>query len=156
MKAVVGIGNVGEKYADTRHNAGFMLLDKLSGKLESKNVILAKSDTMMNSSGIAVLKLVKDHKLAPQDLYVVHDDLDLRLGEYKIQLGKGPKVHNGVNSVEESLRTSDFWRVRVGVDNRDPENRTPGDKYVLEKFTLEEREILENTLEQICKKLATF
>jgi len=94
--------------------------------------------------------------LLSTDLYIVHDDLDIKLGEYKIQKGKGPKVHKGINSIEKALGTDDFWRVRVGVDNRDSNNRTPGEQYVLQDFTSEEKEILDKVLDETCKKLATL
>lgn len=139
MVAVVGLGNVGGKYKDTRHNVGFMFIDAFP---QFSGVITLKPDTMMNASGKAVKKLADSYKLLPADIYVIHDDLDLPLGEYKIQFGKGPKVHNGVNSVEESLGTEKFWRVRIGVDNRDPDNRVNGEGYVLQKFSSEEKKLI--------------
>jgi len=89
------------------------------------------------------------------DLYIVHDDLDILLGNYKIQFGRGPKDHNGIASVDRELGTDQYWHVRIGVDRRDPENRALGEEYVLQDFTVEEREILDNVLKEICKKLVT-
>lgn len=155
MIAVVGLGNVGDKYINTRHNVGFMFVDEFTQEVKNnKNIISFKPASMMNSSGVWVKKLTESRNLETDNLYVVHDDLDLKLGEYKIQFGKGPKVHNGVNSVEENLGTADFWRVRIGVDNRDPENRIPGEEYVLESFTQAELSIIKRTIEEVCKKLA--
>lgn len=155
MKAIVGLGNVGEKYARTRHNVGFMVIEKLAPLVkDKKEIILFKPDTMMNASGAAVNKLVEGKKIKLSDLFIIHDDLDIRLGEYKIQRAKGPKVHKGVNSIESALGTSDFWRVRVGVDSRDPDNRTPGEEYVLQDFSDEEMETLGGVLDDLCKKLA--
>jgi PTH1 family peptidyl-tRNA hydrolase len=110
----------------------------------------------MNESGVFVKKLVDQYKLEPSNLYIAHDDLDIPLGAYKIQLGVGPKVHNGVNSVEEELGTKDFWRVRIGVDNRKPDDRTSGEEYVLQDFTAEERKALDGVIQEICKKLVTL
>ncbi len=152
MKLIVGLGNPGAKYKDNRHNVGYMVLDKLHN---SKEVKLSKSDTFMNESGVAVKKEMNFYKLEVEDLVVIHDDLDIRLGEYKIDMARGPKQHNGVTSVEKELGTKDFLRVRVGVDNRDQsaEFRVPGERYVLEDFTEEERVVLDGVIEKIVDEL---
>jgi PTH1 family peptidyl-tRNA hydrolase len=166
MKLYVGLGNPGDKYEHTRHNVGFMLVDKLaskyscswerSGKLESLvakpaavNLMFAKPQTFMNASGKAVSALLNYYNIAKEELVVVHDDLDIKLGEYKIQNGKGPKLHNGVESVEKSLGYTDFKRIRIGVDNREAGNRINGEDYVLQKFSADELEIIERTLEKL-------
>lgn len=154
MKLVVGLGNPGEKYANNRHNVGHMVVDALQTSGAPKGVVVKKTDVFMNESGRAVKKLVDFYKVSPEDLYIVYDDLDIRLGEYKISKGKGPRVHNGVNSVEESLGTSDFWHVRMGIDNRNSENRTPGEAYVLQDFDDEEKKILEGVIDKVVKELA--
>jgi len=81
------------------------------------------------------------------------DDLDLKLGEYKIQLGKGPKLHNGIESIENKLNTKNFWRLRIGVDNRKEDNRIPGEAYVLQNFTANEQERINKVFEQISHEL---
>ena len=103
----------------------------------------------MNDSGVAVKKIVDSYKIDPQNIYIIHDDLDISLGEYKIQIAKGPKVHNGINSVEEELGTKNFGRIRIGIENRDPENRTKGEEYVLQNFTEEEKRILKWVIQKI-------
>lgn len=139
MKLLVGLGNPGAKYEQTRHNVGFMFLDYLKQQQKlDKQVKTLKPDTYMNRSGIAVAKELSFYKLLPADLMVIHDDLDLKLGEFKIQLGKGPKLHNGIESVEQSIGSKDFYRVRIGVDNRAPDNRVAGEAYVLQNFTDDE------------------
>jgi len=168
VKLIVGLGNPGEKYARTRHNVGFVVLDALAdlnnlqfftqGKLKSQiaknsNLILAKPQTFMNESGKAVSLLFHHYSLSINDLLVVHDDLDISLGEYKVQVGKGPKVHYGINSIEDQLKTDQFMRIRIGVDNRDPENRMPGEAYVLQKFALLEQEKLESVIAQVCEEI---
>jgi PTH1 family peptidyl-tRNA hydrolase len=164
MRLVVGLGNPGDDYLNNRHNTGFMVVDKLAEKLEvgwekgskfnslvaiKDSIILAKPQTYMNSSGKAVSQLTTFYKITPEDLFVIHDDLDIPLGEYKIQLGIGPKVHNGVSSINDKLGHKNYWRVRVGVDARPKDNRTLGEKYVLEDFLPEEKKILDEVITKI-------
>lgn len=169
MKIVAGLGNPGEKYKKTRHNVGFRVVEKLAEatefKLEKKfeaemaeidGALLVKPQTFMNASGKTVSKLMNFYKIPVDDLWIVHDDLDIRLGEYKIQQGKGPKIHYGVNDIEEKLGRNDFWRVRVGVDNRASrsEPRDKGEKYVLAKFSEAETEIIDSAIEKIIRELS--
>lgn len=153
MKLIVGLGNPGKKHKNNRHNVGFMVIGAINQKF--KNIIFKKSDMFMNNSGSAVKKLASTYCLLPSDLYVVHDDLDLPLGTWKIQYAKGPKDHGGINDIEQVLGTKNFWRVRVGVDNRKPENKISGEAYVLQVFTDEEKKVLDKVIYEICKKLLT-
>ena len=107
----------------------------------------------MNDSGLAVSKIANFYKIALGDIYVIHGDLDLRLGEYKIQKGVGPKLHYGIASIEEKLGSKDFWRVRVGIDSRTVENRLSGEEYVLQNFNEQEEEVFEATLERLTDEL---
>src|SRR3989344_3218324 len=121
-------------------NPNFQFQKKFNAEVfEGDGALLVKPQTFMNNSGEAVQKIINFYKIDLQDLYVVHDDLDIRLGEYKIQFGKGPKVHNGVSSIEQALGTKDFWRVRIGIDNKD----------VLGKFLPEEKGIIEGVIDEI-------
>lgn len=165
MKLIVGLGNPGEKYERTRHNVGFMAADRLISSLGSakweksdkfkaliyksleKDLLIVKPQTFMNESGVCVSALSLFYKIPPSEIYVIHDDLDLKLGESKIQKGIGPKLHYGVASIEEKLGTKDFWRVRLGVDNRDPEGRLPGEEYVLQAFTEGELKVLDGVID---------
>ena len=171
MKLFVGLGNPEAKYSNNRHNVGYMVIDAIDAAFRVKYkrkapafsqkflqsiisdytpfALLAKPMKYMNDSGVAVKKIVDNYKIPTENLYIIHDDLDIPLGEYKIQMGKGPKVHNGLTSIEEELGTKEFGRIRVGVDNRDPENRTPGEKYVLEDFTEEEKRVLKWTIQKL-------
>ncbi len=155
MKLIIGLGNPGEKHKNNRHNAGYMFVDELKKINFPQNIVAVKSGSFMNDSGVFVSKYLKSHPLPPKDLYVVHDDLDIPLGSYKITFAKGPKNHNGLNSIYDKLGTHDFWHVRVGVDNRDPENRETGEEYVLGDFSDEEKTRVNKVLLEICKKLAT-
>ena len=178
MKLIVGLGNPGEKYSESRHNTGFVVLDKLAQELGIKNyelskkfqslitknpsLIFAKPQTFMNDSGIAVSSLAAFYKLPATDIFVIHDDLDIKLGEYKIQKGKGPREHNGLLSIYEKLGHKDFWHVRVGIDNREVSNvskvsQVPnvmsGQDYVLQKFSEEERKVLNATSKKVVGEL---
>ncbi len=162
MKLVVGLGNPGEKYMRTRHNVGFMLLDRMADSWEKKfdakiakieNSLLVKPETFMNRSGKAVAQLANFYKVSVDDICVVHDDLDIRLGEYKIQKGIGPKQHNGVESVETELGDKDFWRVRIGVDNRKEGERESGEDYVLAEFSDEERRVVDDVISKAIVQL---
>lgn len=137
MKLIVGLGNPGKEYEKTRHNVGFMAVEKIAvdlqfskWKMEKKlgaevcrgfiascceDVILAKPQTLMNLSSRAVKLLTTYYRLPPADLLVIHDDLDLELGTLKLSYGSGSAGHNGVQSIIDTLDTKDFWRLRVGV-----------------------------------------
>lgn len=152
---IIGLGNPGSQYQNNRHNVGHMFVDKvlISKSKVLSNLKIKKTDTFMNESGRSVKKITKNDEILTTNLYVVHDDLDIPLGKFKIQFGVGPKVHNGLDSVEQELGTKDFWRVRIGVDNRVSDNRIPGEQYVLQDFTSEELEILNNSFPEIWKNL---
>lgn len=161
MKIFIGLGNPEEKYKNNRHNVGKLFIDyvinqltnwqikelkeknKLIAKIfENNDLILAKTETFMNISGQAVKKILKNFDVPSFKLYVIHDDLDIPLGKFKIQFAQGPKLHNGIKSIEETLKTKNFWRIRIGVDARKKENWVEGEKYVLQDFLPEEKEIL--------------
>jgi PTH1 family peptidyl-tRNA hydrolase len=172
MQFVVGLGNPGERYEFSRHNAGFMLVNFLasqgavpwkvfrrgSGEIALLNsTTLLKPQTFMNEVGTSVRQTLQFYapgifrskaaeKLLLHQLWIAYDDLDIPLGSYKIQFGKTPKVHNGVKSVVSHLGTDQFWSVRLGVDGRAGDRSKPGATYVLEHFSPEERNIFMSTL----------
>jgi len=156
MKLIVGLGNPGLKYKNNRHNVGQMFIDYLIKELTSSRINglkTYKTDCFMNQSGIFVKKLISNFKFQISNLIVVHDDLDIPLGKFKIQKGTGPKLHNGLESIEQELGTKDFWRVRIGVDNRKPDNWTNGEAYVLQDFTSEEKEIINKIFPEILTRM---
>lgn len=177
MKLIAGLGNPGNQYENTRHNVGFELVSKIKSKLphleslasfsydkkfdaqvvKSNQLILALPQTYMNLSGRSVSAIANYYKINTHDICVIHDDLDILMGNFKFELGRGPKIHNGVNSVETSLDTKDFWRVRIGVDNRtlDEKSKIKGSDYVLKKITSKESQILDKTFVEIIVKLKT-
>ncbi len=153
MKVIVGLGNPGIKYRNNRHNVGYMFVDavhhtsEVMGFQNTSEVKLVKTDCFMNLSGNFVKKLIENWKLKIENLIIVHDDLDIPLGKFKIQKGQGPKLHNGISSIERALKTKDFWRVRIGVDNRQINPPAggwiDGETYVLSDFKAdEEKKIL--------------
>lgn len=155
MKLIIGLGNPEAKYQNNRHNVGMMVVDELSYNGRMKDVIVKKSDKFMNDSGLFIKKQMSKYpSVSTSDLYIIHDDLDIPIGAFKIQFGKGPKEHNGLKSVDQELGTDQYWHVRVGVDSRDPDNRADGHDYVLEDFTNEEMATLQNVIKQICNQLA--
>ncbi len=134
MKLIIGLGNPGREYKDTRHNIGFMVIDKIEKELahgvppawhmdEKKNVLtakigdvlLAKPQTFMNKSGFAVKALMDYYKLTPADVWIIHDDMDLPLGKIKIRVKGSSAGHNGVQSVIDQLKTDAFVRFRLGI-----------------------------------------
>ncbi|OGD53725.1 hypothetical protein A3J78_00695 [Candidatus Beckwithbacteria bacterium RBG_13_35_6] len=189
MKVIIGLGNPGETYRNTRHNVGFMTVELIMQKLKIKmqndpttsrcgadnlkfknnskfkaeicktgNILLVKPQTFMNKSGGAVAKILRYYDIKTlRNLHVVHDDLDIKLGENKIQFGKGPKLHKGITSIEQQLKTKDFWRVRIGVENRgEPrltQDASAGKDYVLQNFTSQENIILEKVIAEVSSKL---
>lgn len=156
IKLIISLGNPGKKYEFTRHNAGHLVLENLELKITNEklnklanleinsDVKVFKSDTFMNDSGVFVSKKLKYYKIKPEELLIIHDDLDLKLGEHKLQFATGPKVHNGILDIEQKLKTKNFWRLRIGIDNRtqDQKKFMSGVDYVLEEFSKEELEII--------------
>jgi len=158
MKMLVGLGNPGEKYKNNRHNVGHLFIDyvnkQLSNKHQLQNFKMLKTDCFMNVSGIFIKKLLSGNRqLTADNLMVVHDDLDIPFGKFKTQLATGPKLHNGILSIEDELGTNDFWRVRIGVDNRG-ENKVDGETYSLQDFTNEELKQLQPSFEKVYKQLS--
>lgn len=174
MYTIVGLGNPGDEYKNNRHNVGRLFLDFVLNTYQGNKfqhdkklrsfvtkiqvgrilMLLVKPDTYMNNSGIAVQSCVKRYMLqVTRELFVAHDDLDIPLGKFKIQKGTGPKLHNGLESIENHLKKSDFYRIRIGVENRDPERRIPGEAYVLQNFTVDENAILNTTFPTIVSRL---
>jgi len=177
MKLITGLGNPGKKYQNSRHNVGFMLVEMLRDRfLFQKNfrvtdweeektfmselaflkngsrivAIFQKPLTYMNNSGQAVSKVVKKYDIddLEENFILIHDDLDIPLGKYKIQKTKSPHGHNGVKDVEDLLKTNKFERVRVGIESRN-DKCTPGEEFVLKRFTKDEQIILDEIVDDI-------
>ncbi len=173
MKILIGLGNPGEKYERNRHNVGFMFADYFLQKYTEEynlspfewkfdkytngeivklpdDILLIKPQTFMNRSGESVRKvMINDKTLTAADLFVAHDDLDIPLGKFKIQQTTGPKLHNGLESIENAIGTKDFWRIRIGVENRPAEYRMPGEAFVLQNFKEEEKNIISQSFSEM-------
>lgn len=157
---IVGLGNPGPRYADTRHNLGHMVIDEIIGRqpgasigahrktnsdiatfrIGERQVIAGYTRTMMNVSGPAVKALASFFKVAPSDIIVVHDELDLALGDIKVRPGGGDHGHNGLKSITAALGTKDYVRVSCGIGR--PPGRMDPAAFVLGKFGAKEREEL--------------
>ena len=167
MKLIVGLGNPGDTYIDSRHNIGFSLVDALSKycggsfkrdrgtfaltarcRLRETAVILAKPVTFMNLSGVAVKALLKKYKVEPGDLLVVLDDLDLELGRIKIRPSGSAGGHHGLGSIIENIHSQDFARLRLGIGRPHPAIDTSD--YVLSQFTRKESQILKEAISTAC------
>ena len=178
MKIIVGLGNPGEEYNNTRHNAGFMLVEKLAAEAgavwqfnkrfkadiaESRGVFFIKPQTFMNESGIAVAAVLSYYKLLPktlgilkgknadlsQILTVIHDDLDIEFGQSKISVNSRSGGHKGVQSIIDHLKTQNFRRLRLGIKKSAAQAKIPTEKYVLMKFGKEEKEKIETLIKTI-------
>ena len=169
---VVGLGNPGREYRDTRHNIGFMVIDKLcavlgasinkvqakaligSGMLEGRKIILAKPQTFMNLSGQAVGGLLRFYKVPVEQLIIAHDDLDLPLGTVRIRPGGGSAGQKGIASTIQQLGTQNFARLRLGI-GRPPGQMDPS-AYVLQRFSAGEQDDLTLVLDRAAAAVRTF
>jgi len=171
MKLIVGLGNPDKKYQNTRHNLGQKIIidyvekfyktslinkPNLSAKIYeigqgSDKTIFAIPTEYMNNSGITVQKIVNFYKILPQDVYIIHDDLDIELGDSKWQFDRGPAGHNGIKSIIENLGTQQFNRIRIGIGK--PQNNTPVEDYVLQPFSLEEQNTIKTLIPKIFEEI---
>lgn len=162
MKLFVGLGNPGKKYEATRHNLGQMVISKLASTLtnspklsaqilKDKDTIFAVTNEYMNNSGIAVTKIASYYKITPENVYIIHDDLDLEVGDWKSQFDRGAAGHNGVISTIQHLGTQAFNRIRIGIGH--PQGDLPVEDYVLLPFTSQERILIEETIDKIVEDI---
>jgi PTH1 family peptidyl-tRNA hydrolase len=168
MRLVVGLGNPGPKYAEHRHNVGFMAVDEIvrrhsfgafrsrfqallaEGTVDHARLLAMKPLTYMNESGRAVGEALRFYKLAPEELLVIHDELDLAAGKVKLKLGGGSAGHNGLRSIDAHIG-AEYWRLRIGIGH-------PGDKrlvhpYVLSDFDAEDAAWRDKLLAAIAEAL---
>jgi peptidyl-tRNA hydrolase, PTH1 family len=162
-----GLGNKGSIYRNTRHNIGYLVLDRFSEKFrinlsrkvagcligEGNDILLAKPDTFMNLSGAPVLSLMKKRNIISKDIVVIHDDLDMEFGRIKIRWDGGDGGHKGVRSISEHLHTHDFHRLKIGI-GRDV--ISPPEEYVLSPFKYHEIDTLKETIDKATEALHIF
>ncbi|MCX6737895.1 MAG: aminoacyl-tRNA hydrolase [Candidatus Parcubacteria bacterium] len=163
MILIIGLGNPGLKFKNTRHNLGFEILDQLkkegnfsvweekkrlkakicNGEYKDKKIILAKPQTFMNNSGEAVKLLTAFYKISPDELWIVHDDIDLDFGKIRIKNNSSSGGHKGTESIISSLGNKDFRQLKIGVLNKE-KSKIDVKKFVLQKFTKQEIEQLKD------------
>lgn len=172
MFIIVGLGNPGQQYLDTRHNVGFMALDffarennllfsdskwkalAVKGVLWGESVVLLKPETFMNLSGTAVSGAANYYKVSTDNILVMHDDLDMEFGRLKMVSSGGDGGHKGIRSIIEQLGTKDFPRLKIGI-GRPPESVQP-EKYVLARFASHEKEVILQRLPDVCEGIKIF
>lgn len=179
MKIIIGLGNIGPEYLKTRHNIGFMALDRLVKGIEEEGaeiswkedkklkavitkmvyngetVLVAKPTTLMNRSGEAAVNLLNFYKLQPEDLIVIQDDIDLNIGEVRFRESGSAGTHNGMKSIITLLGTTNFRRIKIGIESRGDlspniENLAA---FVLSKFNEKEMEIIDESLNETTEML---
>ena len=164
IKLFVGLGNIGDKYTATRHNAGFWWVNQIAeqtktpltvdakffgvvGKLDLDKYLL-KPSTYMNASGKAVAALSQYYKIAPAEILVIHDELDLPPGTAKLKFGGGHGGHNGLKDIHSALGTPDYWRLRLGIGH--PGDRNEVINFVLKAPTRDESDALQASINAAC------
>ena len=165
LKVIVGLGNPGPRYSNTRHNVGFRCIDLISrqwkidvkerrakvvlgrGRHLEREVVLAKPRTFMNNSGEGVAYLIARFGVKPSDILVIYDEMDLPVGRIRIRPGGSPAGHNGIRSIINELRTQDFPRIRVGIGH--PEMRGGQVSHVLNGFTDEEAPAIADVVQRV-------
>lgn len=179
MKLIIGLGNPENKYAGTRHNVGFLFVDKLKekyawpefefkknfnakfskGQIGKQEVLLVKPQTFMNNSGTAAQAVINFYKLTPDNILVIHDDLDIGLGKYKLATDSSAAGHNGVQDIIEKLGTQKWCRLRIGIGQEidaAPVCRLGAHDFVLGKFTPGELEALTQLQKDIEREVEKF
>lgn len=173
IKLFVGLGNPGPEYESTRHNAGFWWIDELARMLKAplvmdkgyhglvartsvhgQTVWLLEPQTFMNLCGKSVAALARFYKIQPQEIMVVHDELDLPPGEAKLKLGGSHAGHNGLRDIHAQLGTDDYWRLRLGVGH--PGIKSEVIHWVLKKPSLDHRIAIDQTIERSLKAIPHF
>ncbi len=162
---VVGLGNPGNKYRNTRHNVGFMTLDYIASKenmefkkskfrglsaekkIENKNILFLKPDTFMNLSGESVISASKFYKISPENIIIIYDDISLAVGKLRIRKKGSAGGHNGIKSIIANLNSDNFPRIKIGVGEKPSEFSDLAD-YVLSTFKITERETLDTAIEK--------
>lgn len=171
MILIIGLGNPGDKYKNTRHNIGREIVTLLADEMQaefrfekkwnteiaeaslgSQKIVLALPDTFMNKSGTAIGAIARFLKAKPPDILVVHDDADIALGNAKLSFGKRSAGHKGVESLMRALKTREFWRFRVGIAGR---KNIPAENLVLKRFTPDEIRMMKKIIKKTIEALGT-
>ena len=169
MLLLVGLGNPNPNNSTNRHNVGFLVIDainqkfKLSkqkpkfkgllttGNIEEQKVFAIKPLTFMNSSGVCIKELIEYYKIEVKDVFVFHDDMDIDIGKVKAKLGGSNAGHNGIDSIDKNIGKN-YSRVRIGIGR--PKNNSTGEDHVLDNFSVDEKQSVEETINNIIKSLS--
>lgn len=172
MILIIGLGNPGKKYENTRHNVGFRVVDEFAKKnnfsnwkrskkinclytkesIVNKEIELVKPLTYMNDSGKAVKCVAKKRNLSAENIFIVHDDIDLFLGKIRISVGKSSAGHKGVQSIIDELGTRNFVRFRIGIKPKIGKPKSP-EKFVLKNFSKDEEKIIRKIIEKVVEAI---
>ncbi len=167
-KLIIGLGNPGKEYENTRHNVGFLFIGalaetlnapefvydkKLKAEISKSKILIARPQIFMNKSGEAVLALSKFYKIKPENILIVHDDIDILWSNYKFSFGRSSAGHKGVESIIKTLKTKNFWRLRIGIQPT-LKKHTSADKIILKKFTPAELRTLNQTIKKLIPTLS--
>ncbi len=185
MRLIIGLGNSGKEYESNRHNIGFKVADYLNkefggdfefdkkinaeiseAKINGKKALIVKPQTFMNNSGEAIKKLAKNYKIKPDNIIVIHDDLDILFGKVKMSFGRSSAGHKGVESIIRALKTEKFYRIRVGtLDNslvkirkiKDKRKRlSEMNKFVIGSFSQNEKTKLNRIIKEAAQKIISI
>ena len=163
MNILVGLGNPGRKYSDTKHNFGFWVIDRFAEKksltfqtgkgdyllAKKGKLVCIKPTTFMNTCGVSLLDVKQFFKAKPEDILVVYDDIDLPLGTQRFRKSGGTGGHKGIESIIYQLQSEDFNRLRIGIATDD--DMKPSEKYVLSPFQKQDEEIKTEMIEKTCE-----
>lgn len=170
MKCIIGLGNIGKEYENTRHNTGFIILDKFAekngisiskkmkksvigeGNISGQKVVLVKPTTYMNLSGEAMREIIDWYKLSIEDICIIYDDVDLKFGSVRFREKGSAGSHNGMKNIILHSGSEEISRLRVGIETRDGENPIPLMNYVLGKFSQQEINTLNTTIYELAEQ----
>lgn len=153
FKLIAGLGNNDTNYENTYHNAGFMMIDYLEKNYPDLKNRLLKNNGYMNESGTEISRAAKKKGVLPEKILVIHDDSDIKIGNYKISFGRSSGGHKGAESAIKSLKTRNFWRLRIGIRPEEEKTRKKAGDFVLKKIKKENAEILRQAFEKSAEEL---
>ena len=169
MKCIIGLGNIGKEYECTRHNMGFMMLDRLAekynikidkkmkkymygeGNINGEKVCLVKPTTYMNLSGEAIVELMNWYKIDKENIVVIYDDIDIPFGDVRYRLNGSAGTHNGMRNIIAQIKTEEFARIRAGIENRQGVP-IPLVDYVLQRMSKDEIKTIDDTIYSIVEE----
>ncbi|TSC83099.1 MAG: peptidyl-tRNA hydrolase, PTH1 family [Parcubacteria group bacterium Gr01-1014_19] len=156
IKLIIGLGNPDSEYKNTYHNTGFLFIDYLekNPSVSSIKYQVLRSNEYMNKSGGFVAKAIKKIGSKPEEVLITHDDSDLEIGKYKIDFGRGAAGHHGIESIQQHLKTNDFWRLRIGIRPAGEVVRQKAEEFVLKKISAADMATLKKVFQEVGSKLS--